>query len=172
MWIAGVLGSLVGLIGIVAVVGMALPREHVATRSIVLKQRPGEVWPVVADIAEWPSWNKNLKRVERLADREGRTVYLVEDSNGALPSEVLQVTPPPGAMLVTRIADPDLPFGGTWTWTVAPEGEGCRVSITENGSVSNPVFRFVSRFVMGHHRNMDSYLKELGRRFGEAVQPA
>lgn len=171
MWIVGILGSVLGLVGIMAVVGAVLPQDHVAMRSIVLKQRPEVVWPVIADIAQWPSWNANLKRVERLADREGRSVYLVEDSSGPIPSEVMQVAPPPGATLVTRIADPQLPFGGTWTWKAEPHAEGCRVSITENGSVTNPFFRFVSRFVMGHHRNMDAYLKELGRKFGESVQP-
>jgi hypothetical protein len=35
--------------------------------------------------------------------------------------------------------------------------------ITEDGEVYNPVFRFVSRFVMGHTATMDKYLADVGK---------
>ena len=43
------------------------------------------------------------------------------------------------------------------------------VTIVERGEVSNPVFRFVSRFVMGHARTIEDYLNDLARKF--AVSP-
>jgi hypothetical protein len=46
------------------------------------------------------------------------------------------------------------------------------VTITERGLVGNPIFRFVSRFVIGQTATMDSYLRALGKRFGEEVTPA
>jgi hypothetical protein len=33
--------------------------------------------------------------------------------------------------------------------------------------VGNPIFRFVSRYVMGHHATMDGMLKEVAKKFGE-----
>lgn len=171
MWIVGALGSLAGVAAVVVGIGALLPRDHVAFRSIILKQPLDAVWPVIADISAWPSWNKGLKRVERQTDRDGHAVFMVEDSNGPLPSEVLEQSPPPKATLVTRILDAGLPFGGTWTWKAEPVETGVRVTITENGSVYNPFFRFMSKFVFGHYRNMDSYLKALGQRFGESVEP-
>lgn len=35
-------------------------------------------------------------------------------------------------------------------YRLVPDGAGTRVTITENGEVYNPLFRFVSRFLMGH----------------------
>jgi hypothetical protein len=66
----------------------------------------------------------------------------------------------------TRIADKNLPFGGTWTIDVAPQASGSSVTITEQGEVYNPVFRFVSRFVMGQSATVDAYLKALHKKFG------
>ena len=34
---------------------------------------------------------------------------------------------------------------------------------SEDGDVYNPIFRFVSRFVIGQHRTIDSYLQGLAK---------
>jgi hypothetical protein len=62
-------------------------------------------------------------------------------------------------------------IGGTWTHELTPDGSGTRLTITERGWVGNPIFRFVSRFVMGQTATIDSYLHALGKRFGEEVKP-
>jgi hypothetical protein len=41
------------------------------------------------------------------------------------------------------------------------------VTITEDGEVSNALFRFMSRYVFGHTATLDAYLASLARRFGE-----
>jgi hypothetical protein len=43
--------------------------------------------------------------------------------------------------------------------------------ITEDGEIRNPIFRFVARFFLGYTATMEAYLRDLGRRFGETVQP-
>jgi hypothetical protein len=69
--------------------------------------------------------------------------------------------------LVTRIADPKLPFGGTWTFEIAPDSDGATLRITERGYVTNPFFRFMSRFVFSQTSTMETYLKSLAKKFGE-----
>ena len=70
----------------------------------------------------------------------------------------------------TRIADPDLPFGGTWTYVITPLPDGgSTLTITEHGDVSNPIYRFVSRFVIGHTATLDKYLHSLAKKFGETA---
>jgi hypothetical protein len=69
--------------------------------------------------------------------------------------------------LVERIADDKLPFGGTWTYEIAPTAEGSTLRITENGFVGNPIFRFMSKFVMGQASTMETYLRSLAKKFGE-----
>ncbi len=79
--------------------------------------------------------------------------------------EQVEVQPP--RKLVTRIADKNLPYGGTWTYQIVPEDDGCSLIITENGEVYNPFFRFVSRFVIGHTATLDAYLKNVRAKLGE-----
>jgi hypothetical protein len=67
----------------------------------------------------------------------------------------------PPRRLVTRIADQSLPFGGTWTYELTPAGSGTRLTITEHGTVFNPVFRFMSRFVFGHAATIERFLKDI-----------
>ena len=69
---------------------------------------------------------------------------------------------------MTRIADPNLPFGGTWTYELTPQADGSTMlRITENGEIRNIFFRFVSRFLMGYTKTMEDYLNALGQKFGE-----
>ncbi len=76
---------------------------------------------------------------------------------------------PPGH-LVTEIADPHLPFGGKWTTDILPiPPNGCIVQIREDGEIHNRFFRFMSRFVFGYTATIDTYLKDLGKKFGETT---
>ncbi len=76
----------------------------------------------------------------------------------------------PARSLKRRIATDNLPYSGTWTYSLQPNGEGTVVRITEDGEVNNPVFRFMSRFVLGHTRTMDAYLRALGKATGQEVE--
>ena len=71
----------------------------------------------------------------------------------------------------TRIADEELAFGGTWSFEIEPADGGSQLTITENGEVKTAFFRAMARFAFGYHSTMDSYLRALGRRFGEEVEP-
>ena len=77
----------------------------------------------------------------------------------------------PDRLLVGRIADPTLPFGGSWTYELTPAESGTTtLRITEDGEVYNPIFRFVSRFVMGHDATIKQYLSAVGTRFAEVPE--
>ncbi len=162
--------GLVAVVIIITVIGALLPREHTASRSLVIHQAAATVWNAISDFAAAPSWRKDVSRVERGPDRNGHPVWIEHGSNGALPLEVVEASPP--SILVTRIADPNLPFGGTWTYRLGEESGSTRLTITEQGWVSNPIFRFVSRVVMGHHATIDAYLKNVTVRFNEPPAPA
>lgn len=161
-----IVGSLVGLILLMACMGLMLPKEHVAASRIVLNQPPDAVWNVLADWEQWPNWNKSITRMERGGDRDGKPVWVMHSSHGEIPLAVEELTAP--RRIVTRIAGTKLPFGGRWTYDIEPTAAGCRVTITENGEVYNPLFRFLSKTVFGYHATLEGVLKSLGQKFGES----
>jgi uncharacterized protein YndB with AHSA1/START domain len=146
-------------------VGASLPREHVASRKIRLKQTPETIWQVITDVDSFTSWRKDVQSVKRLPDESGKVGWVETMSRGEIPLRVEESTPP--RRLVTRIADPDLPFGGTWTFEIEPAEGGATVRITETGEVKPALFRFLSRYIFGHTATLEAYLKFLADKYGE-----
>lgn len=169
-WVLVVMGVLAALFAAMAIIGLFVSRAHRATSSVSLRQPVDSVWKIVRDIGGGPSWWPAIKRVERLPDRDGREVWRQKMSGFDVPIIVLEAVPL--RKLVTQI-DPKAraAFGGTWTYELAPDGTGTHISVTEAGWIGNPVFRFMSRFLFGYYGSLDGYLKALGKRFGETVQP-
>lgn len=172
-WVLIVVVGVIVLVGVVALIGALLPREHVATSTVTLRQPPDSVWKVVRDLAGVTAWWGDVKLAERASDQGGREVYRQTLKNGFAMALVVAESQPP-TRLVTRIDAPaGAPFGGTWTYQIAPVdgGTASRVSITENGWIANPIFRFMARTIFGYYGTLDSYLKALGRKFGAEVTP-
>jgi uncharacterized protein YndB with AHSA1/START domain len=152
-----------------ALVGALLPRHHVASRAARLQVAADSLWQALTDFAQLPSWAPEMTRVERVADLNGHPVWLHTGKRWSAPMEVTEMIPP--RRFTLRIADPKLPFGGTWTYELAAADGGTTVTITENGEVGNPLMRFLSRVVFGQTSTLDGYLQALGRKFGETVTP-
>ncbi len=163
-----VLFGLACLVTLLWGVGLLIPPNHVASRSVHLARSPEVVWEVVSDLSGFDRWAPEVTGATRLADRNGHPVWAMQ-GKWAMPLEVEEISPP--ERMVTRIADPKLPFGGTWTWEIAPAGNGCLVTLTERGEIKSAFFRTLSRFVFGYTSTLDSYLKALGKRFDEDVSP-
>lgn len=169
-WILIVLAVLVGTAVLVTLAGMLLPRTHAARSVARLTHPPDTVWMVVRDFEQYAAWWRDARAMERLPDREGHEVWGMRDRfNQTVPLEVVTSDAP--TRLVTRIADERLPFGGTWTYEIAPREGGSQLSVTERGTIGNPVFRLMARFVFGYHASLDGYLRAVGRRLGDEVSP-
>ncbi len=166
IWVLASVGILAGLVMLVAAVGSFLPPEHVASRTLKLAQPPEIVWQTIIDRGGQPAWRADLKSIEPFPHRNGHEVWQEVSRRGdRLTLEALEIIPP--RRLVTRIADEDLPFGGRWEYEITPAASGCHLTITEIGQVYNPIFRFISRFVIGHAATIEQYLKALAAKFGE-----
>jgi len=161
-WMLIVGSVLVVIILVTLIVGWSLPVKHTASRRATFATPPDAVWKVLTDVDAYPQWRSDLKKVERLPDRDGRTAWTEEGTNGRITFVVERSEAP--RVLVTRIADPNLPFGGSWTYEIAPSAGGSTLTITENGEVYNPIFRVMSRFVFGHEATMTAYLGHLEAR--------
>jgi len=170
-WVLIVIGGLAGLVGLMALIGAFVSRDHRATSAISLRQSPDSVWKVVRDLGGITAWFPAMQQSERLPDRDGHEVWHQKMSGFDVPIIVLESSSP--RKLVTQI-DPTAggAFGGTWTYELTSEPSGgTRVSVTETGWIGNPVFRFMSRFLFGYYGSLDGYLHALGKRFGETFAP-
>jgi len=168
-WLLIILGVVVGLAALVWLVGAMLLKDHVATRMARYHQPPEKIWEALTNVEAMPTWRKDLKSVKRLPDRDGKAAWVETSGFGEMPLYV-EISEPP-RKLVTRIADPNLPFGGTWTFEISPAEGGATLRITENGEIRNAFFRFMARFVFGYTSTMETYLRDLGTKFGENISP-
>ena len=136
-WILIVLAAMVAVVALAALIGATLPRNHIASRSVALRRTPAEIWPVVMQAT----------------------------ASSGVPIDVIESDPP--RRQVTRVKETEKMFGGTWTITITPTPTGGTLTITEDGWVGNPIFRFVSRYVMGHHATMDGMLRQVAKTLNE-----
>jgi uncharacterized protein YndB with AHSA1/START domain len=149
-------------------IGYAIPEHHVAVAEATYHQPPDAIWQVITDYAKFPEWRKTVKSVKILPPVNGLPSWRELDTHGSsIPYEIVESVAP--QRLVTRIAGQNLPFGGTWTFEITASNGGAVLRITENGDVRYPVFRFISRYVMGYRSTLETYLGALGEKFGETV---
>jgi hypothetical protein len=162
-WMLVLLSILVLPIAAMVIAGVLLPKEHTATRSLALHQSPEAVYALIAGP---PAWRTSIRSYEPVGKIDGNPSWReVDHRNQAITYEEVEAVPP--TRRVNRIADRNLPFGGTWTYEIQPGSGGSVLRITENGEIYNPVFRFVSRYVVGHTAIIDQYLKDVAAHFNE-----
>ncbi|MGH7671430.1 MAG: SRPBCC family protein [Gemmatimonadales bacterium] len=170
-WVVIAVAGLIALVALPALIGAFIPREHRATSTVMLHQPPDSVWSVIRDLGGVTRWWPEVKSSERMPDAAGREAWRQKSGGFDVPLVVTESQAP--RRLVTEIvAQEGAAFGGTWTYDLAPVDGGTRVTVTEAGWISNPIFRFLSRVVFGYYGTLDGYLKHLGKKFGEDVRPA
>lgn len=162
-------GVLIIVISLIVIIGLLLPVKHSAKVTAKYGRSQNAVWEMVSDYAGQSRWRSGVKDMVRLEDREGQEVWKEERGRGDTISYMLIARDPP-RMLRAKIVD-NKQFGGTWTWIVNPTGESeCVLTITEDGEIYNPIFRVVSRFIMGYDATMKAWQTDLAAHFGEPVQ--
>jgi hypothetical protein len=153
---------LAGLVLAIAGIGSLLPQGHTASQEVPLGASPPAVFSTIADVARYPEWRRDVSRVEVLGESPLR--WREHSGGDVITFERMESKPP--SLMQVRIADPDLPFGGTWTYELQPADRGTRLVITERGEVYNPVFRFLSKFVFGHTATLERFSEALRARLG------
>ena len=165
-WLIRIAVVLIALVAIVFIIGALLPQEHRASRTLLTKQSPQTIWDTINDHANEPQWRSDVANVTSLGEREGKPVWQENYKDGNKVTLMTTEFKPPSRM-VRELTDLEGPFSGRWEIDIVPTPEGSNITITEIGKVSNPVFRFVSKFIIGHTTFMERYLKGLASKFGE-----
>lgn len=166
--VAGIVAAIVLALLLIALIGSRLPRQHSASRSVLLHKSPESVYAVTRDFASMPKWRADVRDVKVTSEANGRVQFREDGKNGTVNYELTEDVP--GRRMVTRITDTDLGYSGKWTYVFVAEGANTRLTITEDGEVSNVIFRFLSRYAFGHTATIDTYLTSLARHFGETAQ--
>lgn len=156
-----ILGTLSVLALVVVAIGYALPQGHVASVKATLPVAPEQVFERISNPARYREWRKDITSLDVLSTQPLK--WRERSSRDVITFEAVDTRPP--EQFVVRIADPDLPFGGTWTYELRREGSGTHLTITERGEVYNPIFRFVGRFFMSPTATMERYLEALRASF-------
>lgn len=160
--LAYLLALAIGALVVMYLAGRALPVAHVASRGERFDAPRDTVWAIIADPAGYPSWRRDVTRVEMLRSVDGRPAWREESGRDRV--EYVAEEMIPEERLVTRITTTGLPYGGRWRWELTPDAGGTRVTITEEGEVYNPIFRFLMKYVIGETATIETVLEALGRR--------
>ncbi len=139
----------VAIVGVIALViaavagyGATQPRDHEASRTVELNMAPAEAFAILTDFGTYGCWRDEIERV----DVEGNQ-FVEHGPDGDVRYEVVERLAP--SRLVVRIADDDLPYGGTWTYELAPVGTGATsLTITERGFIDSVVVRGLAAMLM------------------------
>jgi uncharacterized protein YndB with AHSA1/START domain len=168
-WLMVLLGIVIGLPLLGFAIGSMLPRDHSARMRITLHSPPERVWALISDFAGTARWRSDVSRVEMQSAEPGRVRFVETSKQGTVTFELVSQEPP--RKQVVRVVDQGQPFGGTWTWEVEPEGAGARLTITETGFITNPLFRVMAKLFFPPTATMNAYLLALGQELGETATP-
>jgi hypothetical protein len=158
-----VIGLIAAAVLSVLAVGAALPVRHVAHVRAEFGCSADEAWRRLTAFPEYPSWRRGLRAIEQTSNGAWKET---DDQGESVTYESTEVVPQ--RRLVRRITDQNLPFGGRWIIELEPTSGGRTVmTITEEGEVYNVLFRFVSRFIMGHHASLRTFVEDFGGSIGE-----
>src|ERR1051326_2565498 len=120
-WLLIIVLSLAGILILIIVIGALLPQKHHVSRTISLHQPAEVVWNFISGP---PAWRPDIRKYEELPPHEGHRMWRETDKHAqTITYEAVESSPP--RRLVTRIADLELPFGGSWTYEITPGASGC-----------------------------------------------
>jgi uncharacterized protein YndB with AHSA1/START domain len=167
---------LLGLLGVLLViplgmtlVGLFLPAEFTAARSVTLPVPPEEVFALIADIPGQADWRKGLERVER-TDAPGSGEAWREFYQGGRSMTLETSASDPPRRLVRTIVATEGPFRGAWEYTITGAANGgSELTVVERGEIRNPLVRFASRYMFGREAYLDLYLREARTRLMKAA---
>jgi hypothetical protein len=156
-WVIITLAVLAVLIALIYLIGYWLPVKHTASIQYTFaKNSQEEVWNSITSFKEYPRWRSGLRNLQPIDDHNWKET----NSHGDVIMYYGEVVAP-GKRFVSRIMSKELPYGGSWTYNIEQVQGGAQLTITENGEVYNPVFRFMSRYFFGHDATLKQYTNDL-----------
>jgi len=169
--VASVVAAVIVLaVVVVLILGAMQPRNHMASVTITLNAPQAVVWQRIEDVQTQPNWRSGLTAVKMLPAQDGHICWEETSSFGKMPlCEVLAVAP---STRIVRIADPNLPYGGLWTYELSPglaptDPNTTILKITENGFTNGWLFRFIGHYIFHEDTQIKKYEADLQKSIGK-----
>ena len=154
------------LMAFVFVRGNMFDEEHRVQVRVRFVRPLNEVWKTLSDIKAQTDWNKSLDSVT--LESENPEIWAENYSGRVLRMETVERVE--NQRLVRRLVGDDLPFGGTWTYELKNLGGETLLTLTEEGHIKNPMFRFRAHSVCGLNSSLKAAVEALETRLGKAAE--
>ena len=169
--IAGVVVAVIVLaVVVVLIMGALQPRNHTASATVVINAPQAVVWQRITDLQSQTSWRSGLTATEMLPAQDGHPCWQETSSFGKMP--LCEVLSAPPSTRIVRIADPNLSYGGLWTYELSPgmapnDPNSTILKITENGFTNGWLFRFVGHYILHEDTQIKKYEADLQKSIGK-----
>ncbi len=139
-------------------IGILLPARHGEEARTLLGASAETVWAVLTDLEGLPAWRRDLRRVERLPDAEGRVQWLEVRSAGrsTMYQRVESVSP---RRLVVQSSEPNC----RWVYEIRALDWGSELSVREERTIANPLVRTLV-VIFGDRDRVEGLTGDLHRR--------
>lgn len=136
------LGFCAAVVVVMIMVGAGMAPRHILTRRMSFAASPERVWSALLSIRQLPVDRSDLRAVDQgTATRPPDSIEVV-----GTPVKLEFETFRPPRSLVVRTVDPDVIWGGTWTFELELESEQVtKLTITEEAEVRNRLLRLAAR---------------------------
>jgi hypothetical protein len=127
---------------VMAMVGAGLPQQHVLTRRKSFAAPPERVWSALLSIRQLPVDRSDMRAVDQgVATTPPSAIEVV-----GTPVGITIETFRPPRTLVVRTSEPDVAYGGTWTFELELEtSQITKLTVTEEAVVRGRLVRFAVR---------------------------
>lgn len=159
--LAGVLAAAVVLL---VVAGAWMEPRHQVSRTRVFAATPERVWTAILSIRQLPIDRSDLKLLESPLEKD-RLPPSIEVLGTPVLIEASRLVAPRNLVIITR--GPDLAYPGTWTFTLVPENDATRLTVTEDASIQSPPLRFLVGRILGEDILIDGIFKAVARKLAE-----
>ncbi|KAG2221040.1 hypothetical protein INT45_009289 [Circinella minor] len=175
------------------ILGCLLPKNHIISRTKSYKNITAErLWEILTDVESYPLWQPTLERIDYTSKKEKDCLVYTENTkrNKRITTAIILVNnnnnnkeggkqqQQQQQQILSRIIEEDSikqqdkpTFIGTWTFKITNTMEdGVILEIEEKGSISRPMIRLLHLILLGFHRRLDRFLKDLGKKIQEEQQ--
>ena len=161
---SGIAVVLVLLTGLVALIGVFLPKQYDVARMVTIPKDVSEVWRDVSDPSRMRGWRKDLRRVLGGRDRHGNISWVEVGWMSRRKVEVMKMQR--GVGWVARADDGLFPVKARLQLRIQGGGSMTMVELREQGVIRSPFVRFLAKFVIGTAVHVNATLGQLAAHHG------